>query len=79
MMPAARRELWGGARQHPRFNNCGEGPALPSSHLIPARGAETDRLDLVGPPGRRCGNFFFEQIVGRGFEATMELGRSGDR
>jgi hypothetical protein len=22
--PAARRELGGGARQHPRFNNCGE-------------------------------------------------------
>ncbi len=25
MMSAARRELWGGARQQSRFNNCGEG------------------------------------------------------
>ena len=26
--------------------------------LTRARGAETDPLDLVEPPGRRCGNFF---------------------
>jgi hypothetical protein len=36
---------------------------------------ETDPLDLVGPPERRCGNFFLVKMVGRGFEATMELGR----
>jgi hypothetical protein len=34
------------------------------------RGAETDPLDLVEPPGRRCGHFFLEQIVVGRFEAT---------
>jgi hypothetical protein len=35
---AARCELGGGARQHSRFNNCGEGPRSPYS--LPSRARE---------------------------------------
>ena len=47
--PAARRELRGGARQHPRFNNCGEGSmgrisiGRPVGYWSPSRRTRHDR------------------------------------
>ena len=66
---AARCELWGGARQHSRFNNCGEGGSTSCSlsrffgcrarGLYPLAGGGGEsgaaHLDLRGPPDRCSG------------------------
>ena len=50
MVPSARRELGGGARQHSGFNNCGEGGALTMMAVVSrARGA----APMMVPSARR--------------------------
>ena len=64
----------------PRFASFDKPPPRhPSCHLFPAREAETDPLDLVGPPGRRCGDFFLvETLATTSFWRNCWSGIRGD-
>ena len=65
MVPSARRELGGGARQHSGFNNCGEGGSVDHDGCGLARargGADDGAVGAARARGWRATALRFQQL-----------------